>query len=132
MWQWAVLVLGVFLFGVAYASMRVYSREYRHHVMRFGRLRVGKGYGTSWTLADERGVRLSQVQWLLGPVVVVGLLLYFFTGLLDRGLVLYLGTTVGAGSLISLLITRSASFALAEKEVESVLSQSSRQDEQDK
>jgi hypothetical protein len=124
MWHWIVLAVGGFALLIAIASMRVYGREYERRVKLYGRARFGKEYWTSWTRADVRGVNMAQVQWLLGPIVLVGVLLYFLTGLSDRSLVLWMGVSLGIGSLLSLLWSRVASLGLAKDEVEAALKHS--------
>ena len=118
MLNWGVLVVGLIVFGFGCLWLSFYCRAYKAHVLRYGRVSVGKEYGTSWTGADMRGVILMSSIWVICALVLPGALLFFFTGLTDIGVPLWLGCTLGIAGILLFLIASVSSMGLAKQEVE--------------
>jgi len=116
--NWGVLAVGLVLFGIGCLWMSFYSKAYKRHVLRYGRTKFGKGYGTSWTRADTRGVTIGLMFWIVGIPVVVGGLLFFFTGLAKIGVPLWIGCTLGIAGISLLFWAHSGAAGLAKREVE--------------
>jgi len=122
MWlRWGIFLLGLVLFIVGYFFMYLYSKAYREHVAHYGRTHFGKRYGKSWTKADARGVIIGRSLWVIGILVIVGVLLFKFTSLADIGLPLWLGSTLGITGILVIILAPSGSAGLAKREVEIAL-----------
>jgi len=84
-------------------------------------VKFGKGYGTSWSKADARGVIIGLMYWVIGIPVVVGALLFFFTGLFKIGVPLWIGCTLGIAGIFLFFLAHGMSAGLAKREVEMAL-----------
>lgn len=116
--NWGVLLIGLILFGIGCLYMLFYARAYKMHVLRYGRLRFGKQYGTDWTKADARGVFFMQSIWTVAALVVSGVLLFLFTGLAEIGIPLWLGCTLGIAGIFLFFVANMANMSLAKREAE--------------
>jgi len=119
--NWGILVLGLFLFTFGCLFMVHYARAYKQHVLRYGRAKFGKEYGTSWTGADMRGVVGAVIFWIVCIPVVVGALLFFFTGLVKIGVPLWIGCTLGIAGILLYFYAFISGAGLAKREVDIAL-----------
>ena len=119
--NWGVLVVGLFIFYFGCLFMVHYAREYKRHVIRSGRVSVGKKYGTSWDRADTLGVTGAVIFWIIFIPVVVGVLLFFFTGLVKIGVPLWIGCTLGIAGILLFFYALISGMGLAKRDVEIAL-----------
>ena len=118
MLNWGILTLGIILFAIGQIFFSLYARRYKNHVLRHGRVKFGKRYGTSWTKEDKRGVMLARIGWTIGPLIVVGLLLFFLTSLPKIGMPLYLGCILGIDGIFLVFFALTSQMGLTKQEVE--------------
>lgn len=116
--NWGILVVGLVLFYFGCLFVVQYARAYKRHVLIHGRFRYGKEYGTSWDRADTQGVVSGVIFWIVVIPVVVGLLLFFLTGLVEIGIPLLIGCTLGIGGILLLLYAFTSGAGLAKREAE--------------
>jgi len=116
--NWGVFVVGLLLFLFGCLFMVQYSRAYKQHVLRYGRVKFGKKYGTSWDNADTRGAVLGMMSWVVGIPVIVGVLLFFFTGLVKIGVPLWIGCTLGISGVLLYFLSFMLGAGLAKREVD--------------
>jgi hypothetical protein len=128
--NWGILVLGIVLFLLGFLFMVQYGRAYEQHVLRYGRVRVGKKYGTSWNRADTRGVFLGLIYYIVGIPVVVGVLLFFLTGLAKTGIPLWVGVTLSISGILLWFLSFILGAGLAKIEVDTALSHRIEDEEQ--
>jgi hypothetical protein len=128
--NWGILVVGLIVFGFGCLWLSFYFKAYKAHVLRYGRVRFGKEYGTSWTGADMRGALLMISIWVICALALPGALLFFFTGLTDIGVPLWLGCTLGIAGILLFLIATVSSMGLAKQEAETTLSHMIEDEEQ--
>ena len=119
--NWGVLAVGLVLFGVGQLYFSFSVKAYKRHVSQYGRLGVGKEYGTSWTREDERGMVLARGFWTAVALGIPGALLFFFTSLAEVGVPLWIGCTLGIAGLFLLYFAHVSGLGLAKKEVETAL-----------
>jgi len=133
MLNWGILTLGIILFGIGQLFVSFYRRSYKRHVLRYGRVKFGKQYGTSWTREDERGIILGHIiWWTVVPLIAVGSLLFFLTGLPRIGIPLYLGCTLGIVGILLIFLVLNSAAGLAKREVETVLRRKQEEEEEKK
>lgn len=116
--NWGVFAGGLVLFGVGSLWMSFLHRAYKRHVLRYGRVKFGKEYGTSWTKADDRGVILMRGAWTGGSLGIAGVLLFFFTSLPKIGLPLWIGCMFGISGIILLIVASATNMGLAKREAQ--------------
>ena len=119
--NWGVLVVGLILFGIGCLWMSFYGKAYKMHVLRYGRMRFGKEYGTGWAKADARGIVLMRSIWTVGALGIAGVLLFFFTGLAQIGIPLWIGCTLGIAGIFLFFLANIGTMSLAKREAEIAL-----------
>lgn len=116
--NWGVLVVGLVLFGFGCLWISFYNKAYKMHVLHYGRVSIGKEYGTTWTKEDTKGVTLMISIWVIGALGIPGALLFFFTSLPEIGMPLWAGCTLGIAGILLFIIASVSSAGLAKREVE--------------
>ncbi len=129
--NWGVLVVGLVLFFFGILFILQYARAYKRQVMRRGRSKFGKEYGTSWDKADTRGVSGMIILWIIVILAVVGLPLFFFTGLAEVGLPLFIGCTIGIAGILLFFLASIGAMGIAKRDVDIVLSNMEKDKEDD-
>jgi hypothetical protein len=119
--NWGVLAVGLILFGIGCLWMSFYKKAYKKHVLRYGRGKFGKEYGTSWTRADTIGLTGMVIFWIVCIPAIVGALLFFFTALPQIGIPLWIGCTLGIAGVLLLFFAHGGSTSLIKREVEIAL-----------
>lgn len=119
--NWGVFAVGLILFGIGCLWVSFYNKAYKTHVLRYGRIRFGKEYRTTWARADDLGRILMSSIWTVGALGIPGALLFFFTGLAEIGIPLWIGCMLGIAGILLFLIASISSTGLAKREVDMAL-----------
>jgi len=116
--NWGILAVGllIFIFGVLFIVQ--FARAYKSHVMRHGRVKFGKEYGKDWEKADTAGVSGMIIIWIFIIPLVIGALLFFFTGLTEIGIPLWIGTTLGIAGVILFFMASIGGMGVAGQDAE--------------
>ena len=115
--NWGVFTAGIISFGFGQLFFSLCSKEYKRHVLKYGRIVFGKERGTTWNNIDEIRMLLERIFWTLGSLGVPGVLLFFFTGIFSIGIPLWLGCTFGIAGIFLVFFAFNVGMGIARRDV---------------
>jgi uncharacterized membrane protein HdeD (DUF308 family) len=113
--NWGILVLGLIIFFVGFKGIIFTASAYKHHARRFGRMKGGDPLDAEWSRADNAGGPISIILPTAIALLIVGLPLYFLTGLTRTGIPLFIGCTLIVSGIILVILCTSITGAMIKR-----------------